>query len=519
MGLARIMAAGLDGISAYPVVAEVEVHGCGAYGTRVVGLPDAALREARDRVKAALRESDHTPPNGNVIVNLAPAQRRKEEGVAFDLPMALGLLAATRELPLQPDQLDGVAALGELSLSGRTRCVRGILAAAETLAGDPRVQRLLVPRGNGRTAALAAGGALAVYEVDSLNHALALVQGADEQPVAVDREALLARQDPGDGLDLADVRGQEPAKEALILAAAGGHDLVLVGPPGCGKTLLARRLPGLLPPLTWDEVLEVSRIHGVVGGEPGASEDGLVWTRPFRAPHHTASYAALVGGGSGPRPGEVTLAHKGILFLDELPEFPGRTVEALREPLEARTITISRARRTVCFPADFQLVAAMNPCPCGYAGHPNRPCRCSPLAAERYAGRVSGPLLDRIDLLVRVRPLPPEVLSAPLELAAAGETSASARARVAAARAVQLERSGCLNARLDRVELERVLRPTREARRALDAAIRAEVLSGRGLVRVQRVARTIADLDGRDSVDAAALALAVHLRVGDRVLA
>lgn len=512
MALARIVAAGLEGIEAFPVELEVWVTGGVPPRMTVVGLPDAALREARDRVKAAIKSSDYELPACVITVNLAPARRRKEEGAAFDLPAALAVLAAIDPPLLAAGALEGTAALGELSLSGATRPVRGALAAGETLSRlGGRVRRLLVPAGNAQAAALGAQGRLEVIPIRHLREAIGVLTGrAPIEPVRVDLQAVLAAPSREDALDLRDVRGAEAAKQALLLAAAGGHDLLFVGAPGAGKTMLARRLPGLLPPLSLDEVLEVSRIHGGARGFDPSDADQLMRRRPFRAPHHTASYAALVGGGPQPRPGEVSLAHKGVLFLDELPEFSARTLESLREPLESRTITISRSRQAATFPADFQLVAAMNPCPCGFLGEPTRRCSCPPFVAERYQARISGPLMDRIDICARLGLPPAELLQAappPDE-----EGTAELRARVLAARALQLERSGCLNARLEAQGLSRALAATPAAKRALISAGRRAQLSGRGLAKVQKLARTLADLEAVGKVDASHVERAVHWR-------
>ncbi|WP_129134782.1 YifB family Mg chelatase-like AAA ATPase [Luteimonas sp. YGD11-2] len=492
MGLALVHGRARVGVAAPPV--QVEVHlGGGLPSMSIVGLPEAAVREAKDRVRAAIQCAQFEFPARRITVNLAPADLPKHGG-RFDLPIALGILAASGQIPLEA--LHDTEFIGELGLTGELRPVAGALPAALAVAQTGR--RLVVPAGNAAEAALAAR--VDVRAARTLLEVCAMLHGRATLPAGVAPVAI-----PASTADMRDVRGQARARRALEIAAAGGHHLLLVGPPGCGKTLLASRLPGLLPEPGDDEALEAAAVASVNGGL-----DPARWRqRPFRAPHHTASAVALAGGGSEPRPGEISLAHRGVLFLDELPEWNRSALEVLREPLESGVVTISRAARQAEFPARFQLVAAMNPCPCGWAGDTSGRCRCAPDAVRRYRSRISGPLLDRIDLHVEVPRLPAHELRPD---APEGEASASIRARVEASRALQQARSGRCNAQLDQAATTAHCRLRAAEQQLLERAIESLQLSARAMHRILRVARTIADLDGSADILAPHLAEALTYR-------
>lgn len=471
----------------------------------IVGLPQKEVQESRERIRSALKNAGFDFPAKRITVNLAPADLPKE-GVGLDLPLALAILVATGQI--SGERLTEFLVLGELSLDGEVRPVKGVLPIA-LAARKNNLKGVIVPMGNAKEAAIVSN--LEVYAVENLQQAIAFLNGELQiQPTTVAPESLA-----GDGplydCDLSEIRGQEQAKRALEVAAAGGHNILLIGPPGSGKSMLAKRLPTILPPLSFEEALEVTKIYSILGLLP--ADRPLMLARPFRAPHHTISYAGMVGGGHGlPRPGEISLAHHGVLFLDELPEFERDVLETLRQPLEERQITLSRAAAALTFPANFMLVAAMNPCPCGHRGDAKKPCRCSPLDVRRYRRRISGPFLDRIDIFVEVpRLTKEELMGKPM-----GESSQSVRARVERARQIQSERFRgqriFSNAQMGVREVRLYCPLEQNAQQLLERAIDHLNLSARGYHRVLKVARTIADLEQSEIIKAAHIAEAIQYR-------
>lgn len=493
MSLAIVHSRAQVGIDAPPVMVEAHLAN-GLPALTLVGLPETAVKESKDRVRSAILNCGFEFPARRITLNLAPADLPKEGG-RFDLAIALGILAASGQIPL--NSVDGYECLGELALSGALRPIQGILPAALAVRATGRT--LVVPRANAAEAALVSG--LAVLTADHLLELVAHYNG--QAPIAFYQAEALP-QCAADYPELSDIQGQSAAKRALLIAAAGAHNLLLSGPPGTGKTLLASRLPGLLPPLVEAEALEVAAIDSLVRSTPL-----VVWPqRPFRQPHHSASAAALVGGGSRPKPGEVTFAHRGVLFLDELPEFDRKVLEVLREPLENGKIVIARAQEKICFPAQFQLVAAMNPCPCGYLGDSSGRCRCTSEQIQRYHSKLSGPLLDRIDLHVRVAREPTRLHACPEKRF----STATLAEQVAAARALQSSRQGCANAflELDGLQQHCVLEPADQ--HWLEMAGERMQLSLRAVHRLIKVARTLADLEAQPSIQRVQLAEALQYR-------
>jgi magnesium chelatase family protein len=507
--LAKVKSATILGIDAYPV--EVEVHLEKAQpSTTIVGLPDAAVKESKERVHAAIKNTGFYVAQRRAVVNLAPANLKKE-GPAFDLPMALAILAASEQL--KPDALADYMVVGELALDGGIRPVAGCLPIA-LMARETGNTRLIVPRENANEAAVVEG--VEVFPVDSLTQAVAFLTGRQMLlPHAFDVQALFASTNEYD-VDFSEVKGQEHAKRGLVLAAAGGHNAIMLGPPGSGKTMLARRIPSILPKQTVDEALQTTKIYSVAGLL--RSNQPLMTVRPFRSPHHTTSYAGMVGGGTTPRPGEISLAHNGVLFLDELPEFDRRTLESLRQPIEDGVITVSRVQGTVTYPCSIMLIAAMNPCPCGYYTDPRRQCNCSPHQIHRYLSKISGPLLDRIDIHINV----PAVAFRDLQDTRSGATSAQIREQVERAREIQRNRfkrgKVTTNAQMSTRQVKQHCALDKACSALVSQAMEAMNLSARAYTRILKVARTAADLDASDVIRPQHITEAVQYRSLDSAL-
>ena len=506
--LASILSCGLSGIDGFAVTAEINLS-AGMPMFEIVGLPDASVKESRERVRAALKNSGFDFPNGRITVNLAPADLKKE-GPAYDLPIALGLLACSGMI--DPERLADVCVIGELSLDGSVRGVRGALPMAISARGRG-VKAILLPADN--LDEVRCIGGIDILGADSLLAAARHLRGEETispTPTADYAELLRRRESTA---DFSHVKGQRSAKRALEIAAAGGHNVLMIGPPGSGKTLMARCMPTILPDMTFDEALEATRIHSVAGAVPPT---GLLTERPFRSPHHTASYASLVGGGANAQPGEISKAHNGVLFLDELPEYRRDVLEALRQPMEDGNVHITRVNAQTTYPARFVLVCSMNPCPCGNLGSRAKPCRCTPAQIQRYLNRVSGPMLDRIDMHIEVESIPAERLSQDTP----EETSAEIRARVEAAREIQRRRyandpAGIrINAQLSARNLNAACRADGAARELLLLSCERLNLSNRAYTRILKVARTIADLEGAETSSAEHVSEAVQYRTLDR---